>query len=101
MFAVVYPELITLFAAMQGTSARLSVKEMKARGDAEWTITHAFYANSGGFTLKTQGMRQSFPLSAKSIHYLRSKNRMDLPKVSEEIWDKSKSKKFAKCVAFI
>lgn len=102
VFAIIYPELISLFASMQWSSARLSVKEMRALGGSQWTLTHAFFANSGGLVLKTRGMRQSFPISAKSVHYLPVKKRLELPNMTkEEIWDKSKSDKFAKWVAFI
>ncbi|KAK5659946.1 hypothetical protein OQA88_13411 [Cercophora sp. LCS_1] len=101
VLAVAAPEMLTLFAIMQWNAANISVKEMRSIGVEPWTIVHAFYANAGGFVLETPDFPK-FPINATSIHYLCSKNRIKLPKITEEsIWDRSKADFFAKACAFV
>ncbi|KAI1843545.1 hypothetical protein JX265_007329 [Neoarthrinium moseri] len=91
--------MLTLFAVAQWNQARASVAEMKELGEEDWTLTHAFYANAGGFLLHTPDC-PPFPINAKSIHYLCSKRWIECPRVSRhDIWDRSKADKFAKLVA--
>ncbi|KAH8670174.1 hypothetical protein BGZ60DRAFT_450079 [Tricladium varicosporioides] len=96
MLAICAPETLTLFAVMQWNSANISVREMHALGHKDWTIVHAFYANSGGFVLHTDDC-PPFPINSKSIHYLCSKEWIEAPTISrEDIWDRSKADLFAK-----
>lgn len=98
--AICAPELMSLFASMQWSSARDSVKEMHEIGDNHWTIAHGFYANMGGFMLKSQDERP-FPVNAKSLLYLRRHGYIKPPEITRrDIWDRSKTDKFAKGVAF-
>ncbi|KAI0888352.1 uncharacterized protein GGS22DRAFT_198125 [Annulohypoxylon maeteangense] len=95
--AILGPDLLTLIAANQWESARRSVAQIKdLAGSKEWTLKHAFYADSGGFHLQpAEG--PSFPINASTLHFLVSRQYIKLPEISsEEIWDKSKADVFAK-----
>jgi hypothetical protein len=55
LWALMAPELLLAFALDKLYSARRSVREMKdlAESDSrEWTLTHAFFANMGGFVIE-------------------------------------------------
>ncbi|KAI9783679.1 MAG: hypothetical protein M1839_003527 [Geoglossum umbratile] len=59
----------------------------------EWTMTHAFFADMGGFILETSD-EVPFPLDAKQVHYLVTKGYLDPSMVcveKEHIDDKNKS----------
>ena len=97
--ALLAPELVMLFACGQWASARRSVTDMRAAGYHQWTIVHAFYADSGGFVLQAPDCK-AFPVTAKQMHYLLHKRYLKAPMISRrEIWDKSKADLFAKLVA--
>lgn len=97
--ALLAPELVMLFACGQWASAKRSVADMQQLGQQDWTMIHAFYADSGGFMLQTADY-VSFPITAKQLHYLVQRGHLQMPKISkEEIWDKSKADMFAKAVA--
>jgi hypothetical protein len=114
VLGVLAPELVMLFASGQWASAKRSVRAMrqlketranceekKEKREDKWTMTHAFYAESGGFMLTVPdcgGMQ--FPITAKQIHWLVEHDFLDIPCIArEEIWDKSKADFFAKAVA--
>ena len=63
------PEFIFQLALGQWSSARRSVEEFKSSGYTDWTLTHAFLADMGGFMLHTRDW-VPFPLNAKQVHYL-------------------------------
>ena len=100
-FAIFAPEAVTLIASCQRSSARSSISKMHEIGVHDWSIAHAFLADSGGYMLHSPGT-PSFPINSRAIHYLVRKKYVTLPPLSEqEIWDKSKSDRFAKAVALI
>ena len=97
--AILAPELVMLFASGQWASARRSVAEMGETGSSDWTIVHAFYADSGGFLLHSKDT-ESFPITAKQIYYLVQKGHISLPKITKKaIWDKSKADRLTKTIA--
>ena len=99
MFAILAPELVMLFACGQWTSAKRSVADMQNSGHQSWTLTHAFYADSGGFVLYSDDW-VPFPITAKQLHYLVEYHYIPMPTISrKEIWDKSKADLFAKTIA--
>ena len=99
MLALLAPELVMLFACGQWASAQRSVADMHASGYCDWTMVHAFYADMGGFLLKSPDCT-SFPITAKQVHYLVTQGYLSLPKITKaEIWDKSKADMFAKTIA--
>jgi len=95
------PEFLFQIALGQYLSARNSVKlfrDTRKKDWPVWTITHAFYADMGGFTLRTkpfpgypEGWKE-FPVDAKQIHYLLTRGHInEFPKISEKyIQDKNK-----------
>ena len=98
---LVQPEMILMFAFGQWSSARRSCREMKEIGLAGWTLTHAFYAESGGFMLRATAY-PPFPVNAKQMAYLFRNGYIDHPSITrDEIWDKSKADYFAKGIALI
>ena len=100
-FAVLAPDMLVGFSAMQWQSAQESVAKMHSLGYKDWSLKHAFYANSGGFVLHSMDY-PPFPITAASVHYLVEMQHIDCPTITEaEIWDKSKADTFAKCVALV
>ncbi|KPM35772.1 hypothetical protein AK830_g10798 [Neonectria ditissima] len=80
--AIWAPEVLTLFSIMQWNAANISVREMQDLGYAKWTKVHAFYANAGGFLVRT--------------------HRIAMPDITRnQIWDRSKADRFAKGLAFL
>jgi hypothetical protein len=66
-------------------------QEFHASGYSSWTITHAFFADMGGFILQTPGWKP-FPLDAKQLHYMVSKGYLKYPQIDKEaIDDKDKA----------
>ncbi|CAG8973280.1 hypothetical protein HYALB_00000042 [Hymenoscyphus albidus] len=99
--AILAPDVVTGVAGSQWHSARTSVFAMRSLGYNSWTMEHAFYADSGGFLLHAPDMRP-FPINAASVHFLVKSNYLPLPSITrDEIWDRSKSDKFAKGAALI
>ncbi|KAL9622635.1 MAG: hypothetical protein Q9160_002945 [Pyrenula sp. 1 TL-2023] len=99
--AVLAPDMLTLTAASQWDSARKSVAEMRLLGYREWSMEHAFYANSGGFFIDAPDVCP-FPAMATSIRFLLAQGYLEAPTITRaEIWDKSKSDRFAKMAALI
>ncbi|KAK5172746.1 uncharacterized protein LTR77_002866 [Saxophila tyrrhenica] len=102
ILGILAPELPMLFACGQYASAKRSVEDFRSLGYSEeqWTLCHAFYADSGGFKLQTEDF-QAFPITAKQLHYLVNHRYVSLPAMSrDEIWDKSKADGVAKTMAF-
>ena len=69
-------------------SKETQTEDSSARG--RWTIKDAFFADMGGFVLHTRD-QLPFPLDAKQLHYLVSKQHLQLPKLDHRvIEDKNK-----------
>ncbi|KAL8730334.1 MAG: hypothetical protein Q9181_004693 [Wetmoreana brouardii] len=93
------PETVLLASGGQWASAKRSLADMKALGFEEWTLAHGFYADSGGFLLRSLDSTP-FPVTAKQIHYLVKEKYMGLPQITEkEVFDKSKADQFSKTIA--
>ena len=86
------PEFIFQIALGQMVSARQSVKDFQTSGykKGTWTMTHAFYADMGGFVLQPNGW-PAFPIDAKQLHYLVTKEYINFPTLTRpQIADKNK-----------
>lgn len=97
--AIMAPEFVIGFATGQKVEAKRSMEKFKALKfeHPEWTIRHGFYANMGGFHLKTAGATRTFPINANQIHYLVKYDYIKYPVLTkEEVWDKSKADGFQK-----
>ena len=76
------PEFTFQLAIGQWCSARRSVEKFRKRGhelgQEEWTMTHAFFADMGGFVLhpkfSNKGRWAKFPLDSEQVYYLVNKN---------------------------
>jgi hypothetical protein len=68
--SIMGPEYLLIFALGEWQSARASVARFKQlRQDDKWTLKHAFFADMGGFVLRTSD-DFSFFLNAKHIDWL-------------------------------
>lgn len=101
--AIMAPEFVIGFATGQKVEAKRSVlkfeafKASKSDEHPVWTIRHGFYANMGGFHLKTAGATRTFPVNANQIYYLVDKHYIKYPTLTgKEVWDKSKADGFQK-----
>ncbi|MCJ1429463.1 hypothetical protein MMC29_007377 [Sticta canariensis] len=91
------PEFVIGFAAGQKVEAKKSVERFRDCDYMDWTIRHGFYANMGGFHLKTPDLQSSFPINATQLLYLVREKHLDYPAFSgKDVWDKSKADGFQK-----
>lgn len=87
-----------LFASGQWASAKRSVVDMDSLGCENWSMIHAFYADTGGFVLQARES-VAFPITAKQLCYLVQQGYMQAPTITKkEIWDKSKADRLAKTI---
>lgn len=101
ILAVLAPDILGFFSALQWHRAKASVSQMHSIGHTNWTLRHAFYANSGGFVLKSDDFKP-IPLTAASIYYLVATSQIECPTISKaEIWENSKADTFAKGAALM
>lgn len=99
-FAIVVPEYVACMAGGQWLAAMRSIKAMRAIGNDNWTMTHGFYAEMGGFVLEDPHF-PPFPVTTSQICYLVQNQYMDMPDITrEEIQDKSKADGAVKVLAF-
>ena len=101
LFILYAPEAVTLLAACQWQSACESVAKMREIGVEQWTKTHGFFADSGGFVLDSTDEGR-FPIDARALYYLVANGYIRAPETTEaEIIDRSKSDHFVKATAII
>lgn len=78
------PEFIFQIALGQWISACHSVRDFHASGHTQWTMNHAFFADMGGFFLRTaDGL--AFPIDAKQLHYLVTEGHIELPRLEKRM----------------
>lgn len=88
------PEFLLGIALGQRSSASRSVQKFKQlKGKyPPWTLTHAFFADMGGFVLEAPDLSFPIPLDAEQIFYLVENKYIDYPAIDEEeIRDKNKA----------
>ncbi|KIW24687.1 uncharacterized protein PV07_10388 [Cladophialophora immunda] len=101
VLAVFAPELITLFAGCQWSSAQSTIASMQALGATQWTLIHGFYADGGAFLLHSPDM-PPFPINTRAIHYLVERKYLELPTLTrDDIMDRSKTNKFSMGMAIV
>ncbi|KAJ5550425.1 hypothetical protein N7535_001633 [Penicillium sp. DV-2018c] len=89
--ALLGPEFIFQIARSQHQCAARSVKLFKQIGHPEWTKTHGFYAEMGGFRLKAKDSQKPFPINAMQLHHLVANKYVEMPMITkEDIKDKNK-----------
>lgn len=58
----------------------------ESRSTRRWTMKEAFFAEMGGFRLRTRNFA-TFPLDAKQVHYLVSNGHIKLPTLEERVME--------------
>jgi len=121
--SIMAPEWMLGDAALQLGAAAKSFKAMNEfaiEDGVPWTLTHAFFANMGGFVVKTipgqdtrlemaskagrNGMQETIPLHlmAESLFQLRKTNAITLTNITaDQINDKSKDDSFLKLITVL
>ncbi|KAI4629256.1 uncharacterized protein J4E87_003518 [Alternaria ethzedia] len=100
-FTIFFPELLASFAQVQYLSARHSVSRFHKSGYTDWTITHAFFADMGGFVLEPPDYPR-FPVNAHQVHYLVEHGFVDFPKIHRDaIKDKNKADAFVRILTSV
>lgn len=103
LLGILAPEVPMLMACGQWSSAKRSVQKMRDLGFGEdrWTMTHAFFADSGGMRLRVPG-EEPFPITAKQLAWLIENKDTHLPTIRrEDIKDKSKADICTKAIAVL
>ena len=98
---VLGPEFIFQLALGQWASARRSVEAFRRSGYSTWTLSHAFFADMGGFVLHPDDW-VPFPVNAKQIHYLVTEGYIPFSAIDlepEAIKEKNKGDALARCIA--
>ena len=91
LFAFFFPEVLTSMAAEQWESANQSVETFRALHYDGWTMSHAFFADMGGFVLCPPDS-SPFPVAAEQIAYLVKKQHLKYPDIPvDTIWDRNKA----------
>ncbi|KAJ4391059.1 hypothetical protein N0V93_004673 [Gnomoniopsis smithogilvyi] len=98
------PEGISAIAFGEFVNARRSVRQFRQTPDLcrgkRWTLRHAFFANSGGFLLRTPDFPAGFPVNAKQIHYLASHGHVEIPDLDElQIEDRNSADTLSRLIA--
>ncbi|KAJ5663840.1 hypothetical protein N7507_004571 [Penicillium longicatenatum] len=102
VLTIIFPELLASIALIEFGLARKSRKEMRMLpGGHNWTTTHGFFANMGGFVLRTPDLHD-FPLNAESLRLLVTEGPVTIPETKkEDIKDRSKTDIFARSFAVL
>lgn len=96
------PEVVTWYAAHQWYRARKSSQAFLEHGLIRWSVTHAFYANMGGFVVDTGADSQSIAIDAEDTLALLQSHTITLPDTTiEDIRDKSKADGLGKTIACV
>ncbi|KAN0081101.1 hypothetical protein V8E54_004305 [Elaphomyces granulatus] len=91
------PEFLLMLSLGQWASARVS--KFHAAGYKNWTLTHAFFADMGGFVLRVPGS-PDFPLDAEQLYVLVTRRYLQYPVLEkEEIDDKNKADDLSRLIA--
>jgi hypothetical protein len=84
IICILGPDFLLLLAIGQWESARKSCRKFKERGVDGWSMRHAFYADMGGFLVKT-GDGVSWPLDANQLFYLIEDGWIDETRISSQV----------------
>ncbi|CZR55400.1 uncharacterized protein PAC_05287 [Phialocephala subalpina] len=69
LICILGPDFLLLLVIGQWESARSSCRQFKEAGLDGWSMRHAFYADMGGFVVRTKD-GVTWPLDANQLHYL-------------------------------
>lgn len=95
------PEYTLVTAVIDYTLAWESERVMDKLGATQWTMTHGFFANAGGFTVQTN-TGKTYPLNARGVALFVERNVIELAVLNRiqkaDIDDKSKQDGFGKTI---
>ena len=92
------PEVVFQLSLGEWLVARKWLKEFHQSGYHNWTMTHSFYANMGGFILHTQDAG-SFPVNSAQLHHLVKEGHVAYPNIDKNgILDKNKAEAVVRCL---
>jgi hypothetical protein len=98
LISIFGPEFLMTFANGQWAAATRSVHQFRESGHKDWTLTHAFFAEMGGFVIETHNTG-TFPISSEQLHYLIEEGQVKYPSITlEDINDKSKGDVWTKSI---
>lgn len=96
VFTIFFPEALVAFAQKQWISAHQSVSDFSDLGYPEWSLEHAYFADMGGFMLKSPDY-PPIPISAHQIYYLVANGFANFPAADRQaILDKNKADGFSR-----
>lgn len=99
LVSIAGPEFTLTAAAGQWKTAKVSVDLFSKAGYESWTMRHGFFADMGGFELRSADFAP-FRITSRHLYYLVSKRYIRYPEISlEDIRDKSKQDNIAKLIA--
>lgn len=78
------PEFLLYLSVHQWQSARRSVKEFRSLNLEGWSLKHAFFADMGGYLIRTRDGAQ-FPLTSRHLYYLIAKGHIKKTQVEVDI----------------
>ncbi|RFU79563.1 hypothetical protein TARUN_2672 [Trichoderma arundinaceum] len=109
LWAVIAPEIIISAACgdlIEASHSNRELQEYAAQDGVKWTLAHSYYANMGGFIIRSKPTRinayhDPYHLNAYGMYALRRRNYLQkLPDIAtEELDDRSKSDGFVKVIA--
>ncbi|POR39059.1 Uncharacterized protein TPAR_00737 [Tolypocladium paradoxum] len=100
MIGALGPDLLFALAVGQWSSATRSVKMFKEIPHCQWTRTHGFYADMGGFRVVSPEFREhGVPVNAQQLFYLVKNGHVDMPTLTAaEIKQMSTADFFSKLI---
>lgn len=84
LICILGPDFLLLIVLGQWESARRSCQQFKQTGLDGWSMRHAFYADMGGFMVRTRD-GVTWPLNANQLHYLVVEGWIPQPTLSNRI----------------
>ncbi|KAF9444312.1 hypothetical protein P691DRAFT_837753 [Macrolepiota fuliginosa MF-IS2] len=106
LYAVIAPELVTLWAIRQRSAAGRIKRDFNDRyfpngGTGRWTLSHGFFIQMGGLLFAQEG-RDAYVITYKELLELIDNGNIDFPSITEEdILDKSKGDFLTKILVVI
>ncbi|KAG2356465.1 hypothetical protein BDR07DRAFT_1221789, partial [Suillus spraguei] len=97
--AFILPEAIVTLAALQFIGARQVAKDFN--NVFEWTLTHGFFAQMGGFVLYVDGELRATLTPEELLQFVREGS-VEMPVITKaDIEDRSKGDILSKCIAIL
>ena len=100
--AIIGPEFVMGEAICQWLTVRRTIRGFHEAKYTQWSEEHGFFAEMGGFLLKTKGGFPVFPVNSSQVLYLLKKGVIEYPTVTKEaIRDKNKSDSLLRLITIV